>query len=175
MVRNPPSGISEFAMFDPATRQSTPPHVSQRSPSNPQISPDGLWLAYQSTVSGPPQIYVAALAGTASLQISTNGGFAPVWSPDGKTLYYRGSTGLNGEGDFYSVDVAGLPTTIGKAVTFAKALPAVRGGAFHPGYAVAADGRLLIVQPGDEETAPLRFDVVVNWFEELKQRVPVGK
>jgi serine/threonine-protein kinase len=172
IVRNPSSDVSEFATFDLVTRQTTPLHLNQRSPRIPQISPDGRWLAYQSLVVGEPQIHVAALGGTASRQISTNRGFAPVWSPDGKTLYYRGDAGLNGQGDIFSVDVSGLPTTIGTPVTFAKALPAVRGGLFHPGYAVGADGRLLIVQPGDEETAPLRFDIVVNWFEELKQRVP---
>ncbi len=53
--------------------------------------------------------------------------------------------------------------------------PTRRGLGFgHAGYDVAPDGRLLIVQPGAEEAAPLRFEIVLNWFEELKQRVPVG-
>ncbi len=51
----------------------------------------------------------------------------------------------------------------------------MRGGTHHAGYDVAPDGRLLIVQPAAEESAPLRFEIVLNWFEELKQRVPVGK
>ena len=38
-----------------------------------------------------------------------------------------------------------------------------------------ADGRLLIVQPDEGESAPLGFEIVLNWFEELKQRVPVGR
>ncbi len=45
----------------------------------------------------------------------------------------------------------------------------------HPGYDVAADGRLLIVQPAEAEAAALRFEIVLNWHEELKQRVPVGR
>ena len=64
---------------------------------------------------------------------------------------------------------------LGKSTTLARALPAVRGGMHHAGYDVSADGRLLIVQPAPEESAPLRFEIVLNWFEELKQRVPVRK
>jgi len=172
--RNPPNDAADVASFDLATRRLTSLPLTG-TPRQPQISPDGHWVAYQSQLDPRPQIYVTALDGTAKRQISTDGGFAPVWSRDGRTLYYRGTTGLNGEGDIITVDVSGLPAAVGKPVTFAKALPAVRGGTFHPGYDVAKDGRLLIVQPGDDEMAPLRFEVVTNWFEELKQRVPVGR
>ena len=42
----------------------------------------------------------------------------------------------------------------------------------HPGYDVSPDGRLLIVQQAQEEAAPRRVHLVLNWFEELKRRVP---
>ncbi|HTM33557.1 MAG TPA: protein kinase [Vicinamibacterales bacterium] len=172
-LRNLPSDDTELASFDFAKRDTTRLSL-QENARQPQVSPNGRWLAYASQA-GRPQIHVAALDGETTRRISTDGGFAPVWSRDGRTLYYRGLAGLNGEGDIVAVDVSGLPTAIGKAAPVAKALPAIRGGAYHPGYDVAADGRLLIVQPGVEETMPLRFELVLNWLEELKQRVPVGK
>ena len=172
--RESQNGIAELALFDLATRRASTLALSQGNPAQPRISPDGRWLAYAS-MTARPQIHVAALGGAATRQLSTEGGYAPVWSRDGRTLYYRGTAGVNGEGDIMAIYVTGLPTTIGKPVTFAKALPAVRGGIVHAGYDVAKDGRLLIVQPGDDETAPLRFEIVLNWQEELKQRVPVGK
>ena len=136
------------------------------------MSPDGRWLAYQVPQRGGAQVFVASLGSRAArLQISTEGGFAPTWSRDGKRLYYRRIGPVNGVTDFVAVDVSGLPS-IGKSTTIVKDLPAVRGGAPHPGYDVSSDRRLLIVQPAPEESAPLRFEVVLNWFEELKQRVP---
>jgi Tol biopolymer transport system component len=53
------------------------------------LSPDGRWLAYTSQESGKPEVYVVAFpAGQAKWQVSTNGGYQPHWSRDGKELYY---------------------------------------------------------------------------------------
>jgi Tol biopolymer transport system component len=54
-----------------------------------QVSPDGLWIAYTSELSGEREVYVQAVTGEgARPRISTNGGWSPLWSPDGETLYY---------------------------------------------------------------------------------------
>jgi serine/threonine-protein kinase len=171
-VRNPNNDLTELGQFDLDTRQWKTLPVAATNIRHPQISPDGRWLAYVAQTRRP-EVYVAALGGsTVKRQISNDGGYAPVWSRDGKVLYYRNLAGLNGAGDFVTVDVSRLPATIGKPTPLARALPAVRGGQYHVGYDVAADGRLLIVQPDPEESAPLRFEIVLNWFEELKARVP---
>jgi eukaryotic-like serine/threonine-protein kinase len=53
------------------------------------LSPDGHWLAYTSQESGKPEVYVVAFgSGEGKWQVSTNGGFQPQWSRDGKELYY---------------------------------------------------------------------------------------
>ena len=46
-----------------------------------------------------------------------------------------------------------------------------------PNYDVSPDGqRFLMLKTADSaETAPTQINVVMNWFEELKQRVPTGK
>ena len=46
------------------------------------------------------------------------------------------------------------------------------GGA---GYDVSADGRFLMVQPVEPEQAATEINIVLNWFDELKRRVPAGK
>ena len=44
------------------------------------------------------------------------------------------------------------------------------------GYDVSPDGtRFLMVQSPDPEQASTQINVVLNWLEELKQRVPAGK
>jgi serine/threonine protein kinase/Tol biopolymer transport system component len=54
-----------------------------------KLSPDGHWLAYQSSESGTVQVYVTAFGGgQGKWQISANGGQLPRWSRDGKELFY---------------------------------------------------------------------------------------
>lgn len=103
----------------------------------------------------------------AKRQISVGGGGAAVWSRDGHELFYRRGS------DFFRVAVGGLPATIGKPTLVASSTRALREGCGNPGYDVASDGRLLTVQTAGEEAAPPRFEIVLNWFEELKRRVPV--
>jgi serine/threonine-protein kinase len=57
---------------------------------SPAFSPDGRWLAYTSDATGQPQVYVQRypIAGR-KWQISADGGDAPLWSPDGRELYYQ--------------------------------------------------------------------------------------
>jgi hypothetical protein len=45
-----------------------------------------------------------------------------------------------------------------------------------PNYDVSPDGRrFLMLKGGEQEAAPTQINVVLNWFEELKQKVPTGK
>ena len=56
----------------------------------PALSPDNRWLAYQSDESGRMEIYLRAWPAMGSkLQVSQNGGSEPVWSRDGRELFYR--------------------------------------------------------------------------------------
>lgn len=60
----------------------------------PVISPDGQWLAYVSNRTGIDQVYVRPWRREGSeLAVSRSGGTEPVWSPDGRELFYRGSNG----------------------------------------------------------------------------------
>jgi serine/threonine-protein kinase len=55
----------------------------------PDVSPDGKWLAYVSEYSGADEVYVTPFPDAGSrYKISNGGGHSPVWSPDGRTLYY---------------------------------------------------------------------------------------
>jgi Tol biopolymer transport system component len=56
----------------------------------PAVSPDGRWIAYASLESGRVEVYVRPFpTGAGRLQISTEGGTEPRWSPDGRRLFYR--------------------------------------------------------------------------------------
>jgi len=57
----------------------------------PAISPDGQLVAFTSYVSGAPEVHLASVSGTgARVVVSLGGGTEPMWSSDGRTLFYRG-------------------------------------------------------------------------------------
>jgi len=145
-----------------------------RTPFNesvPQFSPDGRWLAYISDESGRYEVYVQPYPGPGGKwQISTDGGTEPVWNRNGRELFYRSGDKI------MVVDIAtqpgfsaGKPRMLfqGQYVPTALTLPY---------YDVSADGQRFLMLKASEQAgaAPTQIIVVQNWFEELKQKVPVG-
>ena len=68
----------------------------------PKISPDGRWMAYMSNESGQNEIYVRPFpeVNKGRWQVSTSGGAAPLWSPNGRELFYL-STVVRNYGDVF--------------------------------------------------------------------------
>jgi hypothetical protein len=101
--------------------------------------------------------------------VSLDGGSRPVWSRDGRELIFRAGAG------YMTAPVSSKPDRFGRPVALTVPIRSAFGGTEyygHPGYDVAPDGRLLIIEQPPEEAAPRQIHVVVNWFEELKRRVP---
>ena len=140
--------------------------------SAPRFSPDGRWLAYVSNESGRYEIYVQAYPGPGSkLQISTDGGTEPVWSPNGRELFYRSGNKM------MAVDVvsqAAFTASKPRVLFQGRFLPTP---ATNPNFDVSRDGRrFLMVEAAEPEgQGPTQIDIVFNWFEELKRRVRSGK
>jgi Tol biopolymer transport system component len=137
----------------------------------PRFSPDGRWLAYISDESGRFEVYVQPYPGPGGKwQISTEGGMEPVWNPNGRELFYRNGNKM------MAVDI-----TTQSSFTASKPRMLFEGPYELPpvpiaNYDVSSDGqRFLMLKPSEEEAAPTQINVVLNWFEELKQKVPTGK
>jgi Tol biopolymer transport system component len=138
----------------------------------PRFSPDGRWLAYISNESGRWEIYVQSYPGPGGKwQISTEGGTEPVWNRNGRELFYRSG------GKMMAVDIVSQPGFSGgkPRVLFEGRYTPAPGTT--PNYDVSPDGqRFLMIKPSEaSEAAPTQIQVVLNWFEELKRRVPAGK
>jgi eukaryotic-like serine/threonine-protein kinase len=71
-------------------KEAKPFLATEFNESDGAFSPDGRWVAYQSSESGRNEIYVRSFpAGGNRFQVSTDGGFEPVWAKSGKELFYR--------------------------------------------------------------------------------------
>jgi hypothetical protein len=57
---------------------------------NAELAPDGRWLAYESNESGREEIYVRQFPDVSGgrWQVSTGGGRLPLWSRNGRELFY---------------------------------------------------------------------------------------
>jgi serine/threonine-protein kinase len=146
-----------------------------RTPFNesvPRFSPDGRWLSYVSDETGRFEIYVQPYPGPgAKRQISTEGGTEPAWNPNGRELFYRSGDKM------MAVEIASQPSfNSGNPRVLFEGQYVPTPGTF-PNYDVSPDGqRFLMLKPSESaEAAPTQINVVLNWFEELKQKVPTGK
>lgn len=151
--------------------QDRKPQLFDRGQTNetaPRFSPDGHWIAYTSLESGRSEVYVRPYPGPGGkYQISSEGGREPVWNPKGRELFYRaGNKMMAVEVTTQGAFSWGKPRALfeGAYVTTPRSLP---------NYDVSPDGqRFLMLKATEQAQASTQINVVLNWFEELKRRVP---
>jgi Tol biopolymer transport system component len=132
----------------------------------PKLSPDGRLVAFGSNVTGRVEVYVEPFARTgARLQVSVDGGREPLWSRNGRELFYRRRSQM------FAVPVDTRRLTAGKPVLLFER-PYVTNGLSGHDYDVTPDGRFLLIKLSAEEQEPPRLNVVLNWTDELRRRVP---
>jgi eukaryotic-like serine/threonine-protein kinase len=142
----------------------------------PEISPDGKWMAYVCDASGPYEVYVQPFpGGGGSLPISNKGGTEPLWSRDGKHLFYRQ------ENQVWFVDVQEGDVGVQDGNKFSKPKllfdkPGYGRYSFIRGWDISRDGKFLMVKGGARTPQPLTEMVLVqNWFEEVRRPALPGK
>ena len=137
------------------------------------FSPDGKWITYMSTENGAPQVFVRPYPLTESMYLIADNAAYPAWSPNGERVFYYYPP------DIYSVDVRTEPTFwVGEKHEKVSIV-----GSIHPSPALLRNydihpktGEVLVVLPADSEVAredDPKIKVVLNWFEDLRKRVPI--
>ncbi len=117
---------------------------------SPRFSPDGKWVAYESNISGRPEIYVRLFAGAApSTRLSREGGTRPRWRRDGKELFFFGPGGR-----LMSVAMSGGASTGAPRLLF----QAADASDFEP----SADGARFLMQLEERRAEP-PVQLLVNW------------
>ena len=140
----------------------------------PALSPDGQWIAYMSEASDRAEIYVERYPQLGHRQrISTDGGTRPLWSHDGRELFFLSLDGRH----LLAVPMRSSATTLdaGRPQVVFEAGLSIGGVGPWP-YDVARDGRFFILRDAQTESSgtPSNIAVVLNWFEDLKRRVPAN-
>jgi serine/threonine-protein kinase len=140
------------------------------------FSPDGRWIAYRSNEAGRSEIYVQPFPTTgAKFQVTTTGGHSPLWSPDGKQIFYVDISGIGAR--VMSVDVQLQP---GFTASTPVALPieASLSATLRP-FDITPDGKQFVVLvPADsrqEQTPNQQMRVTLNGVADLIQRLRAGK
>jgi serine/threonine-protein kinase len=129
----------------------------------PRVSPDGRWIAYVSDESGTYEVYVRPFPGPGAVHpVSVGGGDTPVWSRDGRKIFFSHGN------QFIAASVTMSPTfsVTARAVLFGGNYLASAG---HASFDVSPDGKsFLMLRPvaGNFE----EIIVVSNWVSELRTR-----
>ena len=140
----------------------------------PEFSPDGHWVAFTSLDTGRQEIYVSPYPGFAGkIPISTEGGTTPRWARDGRELFYSNGTQI------LAVDIQ---TSRAFHTGAPKVLFETPKAYLSPGltvnnvltFDVSPDGKrfLMVKPPSSPQPATDQVNIVLNWFEELRRRVP---
>lgn len=138
---------------------------------NPQLSPDGRWLAYTSDETGNPEVYVKSFSADGKLGpdkklISSSGGRLPIWRRDGRELFFIASdtsmmaASVKSGGTEFQFDA---PKPLFRTRTLS-----LEGAIFHE-YDVSPDGQRFLIGTLVGDTRPPSATLILNWPELLKK------
>jgi len=148
----------------------------------PDFSPDGQWLAYCGVRSGRREVYVRGYPDNGvEVLISTAGGWAPVWSPDGSEIFYK--VEKNNAAAIMAVAIETRDNRIRPGNPRKLFEGSYIGGNTLRAYSVAPDGRFLMLKtPPDSAVTRLReqrtsdrIQIAQNWFAKIESKLSDAK
>jgi serine/threonine protein kinase len=162
-IGNPKTGMDIWVLPTFGDRKPIPYLHTEANERLAKLSPNGKWLAYMSDESNRNEVYIRTFPNpSGKWQVSVNGGGKPVWSRDGKELFFIGAdrkmmAAEVKDGDQFE---AGLPKPLFDTQLSPEAQEAY--------FDVSKDGRFLIPASADQPVNAA-MTVVVNWTAGLKK------
>ena len=139
---------------------------SRNSEAYPGLSRDGRWLSYVSGESGRQEVYVRPFSGEGGrIQVSLNGGTEPVWSRDGRELFYREDAGMGSRLIVAEVRTAPSFEVVRRSPLFDASGYVVAED--HANYDIHPDGRSFIMVRSPQAS---QVHVVLNAMTQLRDR-----
>jgi Tol biopolymer transport system component len=136
---------------------------------HPALSPDGRWMAYDSDESGRVEVFVQSFPdpGVKRWKVSLASGSEPLWTRGGRELVYRKGDSVMAVAMDLANNRSGQPVAL-----FGGPYADSPGWTRPRSYDVSRDGeRFLLLKRPPERERP-RVNVVMNWFDELRAKVP---
>lgn len=162
-----PQRRSDLVAFDVSEKKIRPLIESPFNEAGARLSPDGKWLVYQSDESGRTEIYVVAYpALDKKNQVSPDGAEQPVWSRDGRAIYFR--TEKNIERAAATVDGSAL--TIGAPTAMFPDTYFRPQAINHTTIDVAANGDVLVLDRIDALQTP-EVVGIFNWMDDVRRKL----
>ncbi len=156
--KSPTTGGAELWMVSLA--EGGPPRLllAGQAYSQPRISPDSRFLAYDSPETGRSELYIQTFPpGGGRWQVSTNGGREPKWRSDGKEIYFLEGSRIMAA----SIGMRGAALEIGVPHALFELRFGGRGAARH--YAASPDGKLFFAHTASESAQDQPVTVLLNW------------
>jgi serine/threonine protein kinase/Tol biopolymer transport system component len=175
-----PNGNFDVSMLTLEDKKVQPLLASNFREADPNISPDGRWLAYTSSESGRLEVYVRPFpAGAGRWQVSDTGGGFPRWAGNGRELFYRVDDGIMSA----SIEAVGDSIRTGKPTrlftgAFRGGVTGISiGGNTFADYDVSADGQRFVMFPSTDAESTNRgvVTLVTEWFDELTRTFAKGR
>jgi serine/threonine-protein kinase len=141
----------------------------------PALSPDGKWLAYASDESGRFESYVTPFSsGSGRWQVSTSGGAAPLWAPNGRALYF-----LSPDNHIMTAEITPQNDSIAHGQPKQWSPVAIRLSGTNLSYAIHPDGKRFAVFPAAEASPETKGNAhvtfLLNFTDELRRRLSAAK
>jgi Tol biopolymer transport system component len=129
------------------------------------ISPNGEWIAYISDQSGFDEVYLRSFADARSeVKISSKGGVRPSWHRNGKNLYYLQTNKI-------------MEVVVERKTKFIVSQPKLKQeiNATDKFFSITPQGDQFLFVSVQATEPVINLHVVLNWFDELKTKLPVSK
>ena len=162
--------LNDIGLFDRRSKTNRRMHLPG-SQKGGRLSPDARWLAFESNVNGQNSVHVRPFpALDADYLVSAGEGAGPVWSADGRELFYR-----------HGADMMVVPVRP-QGANFGSTAPTrlftgnlIRDQYGDQDYDIAPDGRFLMLRPIASGASGLRVQVILNWIDDVRARLDRAK
>ena len=141
---------------------------------DPAFSPDGKFLAYASSESGRNEVFVRPFPGPGGKwKISTDGGWFPAWSRTTHEILFLGD-----DDHIMAVNYTSQGDTFNSGIPHVWSSTQVRRMGVQQNFDVSPDGKRVVMfpRPTEEQSqGSLHATFLLNFFDEVRRRVPTGK
>jgi serine/threonine-protein kinase len=141
---------------------------------DPALSPDGKFLAYASSESGRNEVFVRSFPGPGGKwKISTDGGKFPAWSRATHEILF-----LDFDDHIVAVNYTLQGDTFSPGIPHVWSSTKVRRTGVEQNFDVSPDGKRVVMFPrptAEQSQGSLHVTFLLNFFDEVRRRVPTGK